>query len=56
MFRRITASVLGAAAVAAGMFMLRSNKETVEPFDAVIPAGESVPAQIQPDRLRELGY
>lgn len=56
MFRRFTAGVLGAAAMAASVVMIRSAKETVEPAPTVIPAGESVPALIQPDRLRELGY
>lgn len=56
MFRRLTAGVLGAVAVAASMFVIRSNKEPVEPTHSVIPAGESVPADIRPDRLRELGY
>lgn len=56
MFRRVTAGVLGAVAVAASMVMIRSSKETVDPTQSMIPAGESVPAVIHPDRLRELGY
>ena len=56
MFRRLTAGVLGAVAVAASMVMIKSNKEAIEPTPSVIPAGESVPADIHPDRLRELGY
>ena len=56
MFRRLTAGILGAAALAASMYVIRSNKESVDHVQSVIPAGESVPAEIHPDRLRELGY
>jgi len=56
MIRRFTAGVLGAVAMAASMVMIRSAREAVEPAQSVVPPGESVPAEIHPDRLRELGY
>lgn len=53
--RKLTYSILGAAAVAAGVLLVRQQKadETEQP--RVVPAGETVPAVIQLDRLRELG-
>lgn len=54
MFKRVTMGLLGAAAVAASVILIRSQKE--EPrAPEVIPAGETVPGEIRPDKLRELG-
>ena len=60
--RKITAGLLGAAAVAASLIVLRQprtpvpqNAHSPDEGDAV-PAGERVPGQISLDRIRELGY
>lgn len=53
--RTITYSLLGAAAVAAGVLLLRQQKVGEDNRPKVVPAGESVPAVLQLDRLRELG-
>ena len=60
--RKITAGLLGAAAVAASLIVLRQprtpvpqNSHPSEEGDAV-PAGERVPGQISLDRIRALGY
>ncbi len=56
MFRRFAAGIVGAAAVAVSLVVLRSEKQVEDTPARAVPAGESVPAEIQPDRLRELGY
>lgn len=57
--RKITAGLLGAAAVAASLIVLRQPRPAT-PSASVdtgsVPAGERVPGQISLDRLRELGY
>ena len=57
--RKITAALIGAAAVAASVAMLRPAKQApeneVKELES-IPAGEKVPARISLERLRELGY
>ena len=55
MIRRLTAGLLGAAAVAASMVVLRTARAEVDVPQRVIPPGETVPAEIHIDRLRELG-
>lgn len=49
-------SLIGAAALATGLFFLRQHKQ-VEPGRLVkaVPPGEEVPTEIQLDKLRELG-
>ncbi len=53
--RKVTYSLLGAAALAAGLLLIRQQKQE----DLVVagePApGESVPSEISLERLRELG-
>ncbi|MEZ4417387.1 MAG: hypothetical protein R3E10_16655 [Gemmatimonadota bacterium] len=55
MFRRVTYGLLGAAALAASVLLIRAQKQPqAEEIDAV-PPGENVPGQIRLDKLRELG-
>ena len=54
MFRKVTLSLVGAAAFAASLLLLRSQKAEQEEVRAV-PPGESLPSEIQLERLRELG-
>ena len=55
--RKFTVSLIGAAALAAGLVLLRqgtnrgSQRATLED----IPPGETIPGKIELDRLRELG-
>ena len=53
--RKLTYSLLGAAAVAAGVLLVRQQKVGEDDRPKVVPAGETVPAVIKLDRLRELG-
>ena len=57
MIRTIAVGLLGAAAVAAGLVLLRQQRapEETASFQEV-PPGESLPGAISLDRLRELGY
>lgn len=55
--RTLTVSLLGAAAIAASLLLLRQQREPEEPRQPrIAPAGETVPATISLERLRELGY
>lgn len=54
MFKRLTMGLLGAAAVAASVILIRAQKEELQ-HAAVIPPGETVPSEIHPEKLRELG-
>jgi hypothetical protein len=53
--RKLTYSLLGAAAIAASVLLVRQQKLEEEERPRVVPAGETVPAVIELDRLRELG-
>ena len=53
--RKMTYSLLGAAALAAGLLLVRQQKQVEEERPKVAPAGETVPAVISLERLRELG-
>lgn len=59
--KKFTAGVLGAFAIAASLVLVRQQRTppvpegTVRPHPKSIPAGETVPADVSPDRLRELG-
>jgi hypothetical protein len=55
MFRRMTFGVLGAAALAASVLLIRSQREQQSEEARFVPPGETVPGEIQLDRLRELG-
>ena len=56
MFRKVTYGVLGAAALAASVLLIRSQRE-VAPAEVLeeVPAGEETPGQVRLERLRELG-
>ena len=56
--QKITASLLGVAAVAASLLALRQPRQFAQRHPEVerpVPAGETVPAQISLERIRELG-
>lgn len=53
--RRLTYSLLGAAALAAGLLLVRQQKQVEDERPKMVPAGETVPAVISLERLRELG-
>ena len=53
--RKLTYSILGVAAVAASIFLVRQQKGVDVERPRVVPAGETVPAVIELERLRELG-
>lgn len=56
--RKITVSLVGTAALAAGLVLLRQGNNRPQPDVASVeevPPGESVPAQISLEKLRELG-
>ncbi len=53
-----TLSLLGVAAMAAGVLLMRTQKQPRpkdEPMDELVQAGETVPGLLSLDRLRELG-
>ena len=54
MFRKVAMGFVGVAAFAASVVLLRSNKTEHEEIRTV-PPGESVPGEIQLEKLRELG-
>ena len=53
--RTLTYSLLGAAALAAGLLLVRQQKLVEDERPKLVPAGETVPANISLERLRELG-
>lgn len=55
--RLFTAGILGAAALAAGLLVVRQVKEVAEArLPRAVPAGETLPATISLERIRALGY
>lgn len=54
--RTFAVSLIGAAALTAGLLLLRQHKEAVTPIVASVPPGESVPGEISLERLRERGF
>ena len=54
--RKLTVGLLSAAAVAATILLVRQQKEIEPDRPRVVPAGETQPAMISLDRIRELGY
>lgn len=54
MFRKLAMGLVGVAAVAASLVVLRSHKTESDDAKSV-PPGESVPGEIQLEKLRELG-
>jgi len=56
--RKITVSLIGTAALAAGLVLLRQGNARPSPETETVeevPPGEEVPGKIRLDRLRELG-
>lgn len=56
--RKITVSLIGTAALAAGLVLIRQGGVRPAPETATVeevPPGEEVPGQIRLERLRELG-
>lgn len=56
--KKITAGILGAAAIALSVLALRQPRvaaQTAAADDALLPSGEPTPAPISLDRIRELG-
>jgi hypothetical protein len=54
--RSFTVGLLGAAALAAGLLLVRQQKEPETDRPSSVPAGETQPATISLDRIRALGY
>lgn len=55
--RTLAVSLLGAAALAASLVLLRQHRdEEARPQPRMVPPGESVPGAISLERLRERGF
>lgn len=54
--RTFTVSLIGVAALAAGLVLIRQQRQVENPRLRDVPPGETVPTEISLDRLRELGY
>ena len=56
--RKITAGLLGAAAVALSLIALRQPRIVgqTDSLEGTTPAGERAPSQISLDRIRERGF
>lgn len=55
--RTLTVSLLGAAAVAASLVLLRAQRDQeTRPQPRIVPPGETAPGAISLDRLRERGF
>ena len=53
--RALTLGIVGAAALAAGLLLVRQREVAME-RPTVVPAGESQPAVISLDRIRAQGF
>jgi hypothetical protein len=53
--RKVTYSLLGAAALAAGLLLIRQQKQEDPRVAGELAPGEAVPSEISLERLRELG-
>lgn len=53
--RTLVVSLIGAAAVAAGLVLLRQQKDSEIEEAAKVPAGERVPATIVLEKIRNAG-
>lgn len=53
--RNFTFGLLGAAVLATTILLVRQQKEVEEKQTRLIPAGETQPAHLSLDRIRELG-
>jgi hypothetical protein len=54
--RTLVYSLIGVAAVAAGVLLIRQQKQVAAPKLREIPGGENAPRQFSLEHLRELGY
>jgi hypothetical protein len=54
--RTLIVSIIGVAAVTAGLVLFRQQKQVGAPVLKQVPAGENHPGTISLERLRELGY
>ena len=54
--RALVVSLIGVAALTAGLVLIRQQRQAEAPRLKEIPAGETLPATISLERLRELGY
>jgi hypothetical protein len=54
--RTLVVSLIGVAALTAGLVLIRQQKQVGLPQIKEVPPGESVPGTISLERLRELGY
>ena len=54
--RSFTVGLLGAAALAAGLLLVRQQKDPDRERPSSVPAGETQPATISLERIRALGY
>ena len=53
--RKVTYSLLGAVALAAGLLLIRQQKQEDLKVAGELAPGEAVPSEISLERLRELG-
>lgn len=53
--RTLTVSLLGAAVITAGLILVRQQR-VKEPEVKEVPPGETIPADLSLERLRESGY
>ncbi len=55
--RTLTVSLLGAAAIAASLVLLRQQRQDEDRArQRVVPPGETVPSEISLEKLRERGF
>jgi len=54
--RTLTVGLLGAAAIAAGLILVRQPRGSDPDRPTDVPAGETHPGTISLDRIRALGY
>jgi len=52
----LTVGILGAAALAAGLLLVRQQRETEPLRPRPLPAGEAHPGSISLEKLREKGF
>lgn len=53
--KKLTLGLLGAAAVAATILLVRQQKEVEAKEPRLVPAGETQPTELSLERIRELG-
>ena len=53
--KKLTLGLLGAAAVATTILLVRQQKEVESKEPRLVPAGETQPTELSLERIRELG-